>query len=61
VTSSVPQGSILRPALFNNFITALDSRIKFTLSKFVDNTKLCATFDTPEGQNAIQRDVDKLK
>lgn len=48
VMSSVAQGSVLGPVLFHIFVSELDDKAEFTISKTPDDTKLREEADTPE-------------
>ncbi|KAK4828643.1 hypothetical protein QYF61_000291 [Mycteria americana] len=56
VTTSVGKGRAM-DVIYLDFY----SRIECTLSKFAHDTKLSGVADIPEGQDAIQRDLDELK
>ncbi|GAB0204477.1 hypothetical protein GRJ2_002913300 [Grus japonensis] len=39
----------------------MDSGIECSLNRFADNTKVCGAFETLEGRDAIQSDLDRLE
>ena len=60
VTNGVSQGSVLGPVLFITSISLIDNEIVCTIRKFAGFTKLSSAVDVPEGQDAMQRYLDKL-
>jgi len=53
--------SVLEPMLLNTFINNINSGIKYTLIKLVDDNKLSGVSDMPERLDAIQRDLDRFE
>lgn len=60
MTSGVSHGLVLGWVLFSIFINDTDSRVRFSLSKYADDAKLCGAVNMSEGQDAIQTDLNRL-
>ncbi|CAM4470707.1 unnamed protein product [Lepidochelys olivacea] len=61
VTSGVPQGSVLRPILFNLFINNLEKGVNSVVAKFADDTKLLKIVKTKADCEELQKDLTKLR
>lgn len=56
----VLQGSVPGSVLFSMRINDLHAGVECTISKSVDNTKLREAIGYPEGQEALQRHIDRF-
>ena len=61
VTSGVPQGSVLGPALFLVYINDLPESLKSTPRLFADDCMLYRVIEGPEDAEELQRDLERLE
>ncbi|CAM5079620.1 unnamed protein product [Natator depressus] len=60
VNSSVPQGSVLGPVLFNIFINDLEKGVNSEVATFADDTKLLKIVKSQVDCQELQKDLTKL-
>ena len=61
VTSGVPQGTVLGPALFLVYINDLPQWVKSTPRLFADDCLLYREINSPEDASVLQQDLDSLQ
>ena len=60
VTSGVPQGSVLEPALFIMYINDLPESVHSSINIFADDTKLYHNVSLSSGSEQLQQDLNAL-
>ncbi|RMC12922.1 hypothetical protein DUI87_10449 [Hirundo rustica rustica] len=61
VTHGIPQGLVLKPALFKVFVNNMDSGIQCSLGKFANGMELCGVVIRLEGRDGIGRNLDRFE
>ena len=60
VKSGVPQGSVLRPLLFLNYVSDISDDISSNAILFADDTKLYSRVERQEDCHTLQEYINKL-
>ena len=60
VTSGVPQGSVLRPALFLLYINDINQHLQSDIRLFADDSIIYKEITSPSDHNVLQKDLESL-